>query len=181
MPCGWVNMQNMSLTRVQMEISVSTTIGCCVHTALWGFHSPFHVPHGRDDIEEKKKGQLFVLLWVFLCVLPKPRCPKYCQTQFESFCFWFKLLLQKGWVEDLDSRSSRTQCTLFIPYMPLMWQSMTECLSWDYLKIVNAIFLKKVKLLHFSLTYDSLWCSHYKYWSLQKCVMNLQWSSSSAQ
>lgn len=139
MPCGWVNMQNMSLTRVQMEISVSTTIGCCVHMALWGFHSPFHFPHGRDDIEEKKKWQLFVLLWVFLCVLPKPRCPKYCQTQFESLLFWFKLLFQKCWVEDLVSRSSRIQYTLYIPYMPLM------CLSWDYLKIVNEIFLKKVK------------------------------------
>lgn len=70
MPCGWVNMQNMSLTPVQMEISISATLGFCVHVALWDFGSPFCFPHGKDDIEKKKKWQLYVLF----CVA----CPKYC-------------------------------------------------------------------------------------------------------
>lgn len=65
-------------------------------------------------------------------------------TNHYSF-FGFNFSSKHVVLPDLVSSSSRIQYTLFIPYMPLMWQSMTECLSWDYLKIVNAIFLKKVK------------------------------------
>lgn len=64
MPCGWVNMQNMSLTLAQMEISISATISCCVGVALWGFKIPFCFPHGKDDIEKKKKWRLYVLFFV---------------------------------------------------------------------------------------------------------------------